>query len=404
MLVLKGRVVDGTGVTPIEKGVVVIDDNKIKLVAKECDYTVPEGVEVIEVAQGTIMPGFIEQHSHLGVGSVNAVHKYTISAYEKTCHTLADMERLIEAGFTTVREVAGIANRIKEAVQNGVVRGTRIFASGKAITQTAGHFDSFQKLPIELDNDYRFLADGVPAVRHAARMQFREKADFLKIATTGGVTCQGNSNKTSQYSISEIEALVEEAEMNGTYVATHAMGTQGIKNALKAGVKSIEHGCFMDEECIELMVKNGAWLVPTFSVEQKLMNNIETIPAWVKPKLLAGYEAHYKSFEMCHKAGIKIGLGADFLGDPIVCPYGENGMEFERLVYAGMTPMEAIVAGTKTGAEIIMRADELGTLQEGKLADITVVKGNPLENIKILQDINNIKLVILDGKIVKRIQ
>ncbi|MFE8695062.1 amidohydrolase family protein [Cytobacillus sp. FJAT-53684] len=407
MLVLKGRVIDGTGRDPVEKGIVVIKDNKINLVCKEDEFNVPEGVQVIEVEEGTIMPGFIDQHVHLGVGTMNSMHMYTPSAYEKTCQAIWDMDKLIDAGFTTVREVGGFANHLKEPIQKGLVKGTRICASGRIITQTGGHADFYQKFPISFVKNranvgnLAEIADGIPEVRKAVRLQFREGAEFIKTCTTGGITSQGDGNKDSQYSVSELKVMVEEAEMHGSYVAAHAQGTAGIKNALEAGIKSIEHGMFMDEECIELMVKKGAWLVPTFSIAHLYMQNIDTLPEWVKPKILSSYEAHYKSFEMCRKAGIKIGLGADLLGDPNICPYGLNGMEFERLVYAGMSPMEAIVAATKTGSELIMREDELGTLEEGKLADVTIVKGNPLEDIGILTNPENIKMVIIDGEIVK---
>ncbi len=405
MLVLKGRVIDGTGNDPIENGVVVLEENKIKLVCKENEYSIPEGAEVIELVDCTIMPGFIEQHTHIGVGTANSLMMYTQSIYDKTCQAISDMQKLIDAGFTTIRETGGFANHLSESIQKGLILGTRICASGKVISQTGGHTDFYQKFPVSFASTANFsiIADGISAVREAVRMQFREGAQFIKTCTTGGVTSQGDQNTHSQYSMSEIMVMVEEAEMHGSYVAAHAQGTQGIKNALKAGVKSIEHGTFMDEECVELMVKNGAWLVPTFSIPHTYVQNIDRMPSWVVQKIQSSYEAHYKSFEMCYKAGIKIGFGADFLGDPDICPYGKNGMEFERLVFAGMSPMEAIVAATKTGSEIIMRQDELGTLEVGKLADVTIAKGNPLEDITILTNPENIKMVIVDGKIVKNI-
>ena len=153
------------------------------------------------------------------------------------------------------------------------------------------------------------LVDGAEPCREAARVNFREGVDFLKIMTTGGVTSQGDVNTVYHYTMDEIKVFVEEADRNGTYVATHAQGTQGIKNALPGGVKSIE-----------LMVKDDAWLVPTFAIAQKYMDMIEIIPEWIRPKITSSYDAHYESVSKAHKAGIKIGLGADFLSDPMVCP------------------------------------------------------------------------------------
>lgn len=164
---------------------------------------------------------------------------------------------------------------------------------------------------------------------------------------------------------------------------------------------SIEHGVFLDDECIELMVKNNVYLVPTFAIVQKYMDFIDFLPPWIVPKVKSSYEAHYVSVQKAHEAGIKIGLGADFLGDPNICPYGKNGLEFELLSKAGLSPMETIISATKIGAELMKMPDKIGRLSAGYLADVVVVAGNPLDDLSLLADPENIKVVIKDGKIEK---
>ena len=405
MYVIKGRVIDGNGNT-IEKGVVVTDGNKIKAVCEEAAFVMPPDAEVLEVKDATIMPGFIEQHVHLGLGTANYLMVYYKTDVQKTCQAVHDMEKLIEAGFTSVREVGGFGNYLAEAVEEGLVKGPRICSSGKIISMTGGHGDFIQKLPISANaerNHVSVIADGVDEVRKACRMQFREGAKFIKTMTTGGVTSQADSPKASQYTLSEIRTMVEEAELRGSYVSSHAQTLTGIKNALKGGIKSIEHGMELDDECIELFHKTGAWLVPTFTIVKTYMDHLDLLPPYAAEKILIANKNHLASFKKAYDAGIKIGFGADLVGDKNICPYGIDGMEFVLLNQAGMTPMETIIAATKTGSELIMREDELGTLEPGKLADITICEGNPLEDISILADVNKIKLVLLDGKLVKNI-
>ncbi len=407
MYVLKGRVIDGTGKKVIEKGIVAIENNKIKSVCEESEFIMPENAEVLEVNNGTIMPGFIEQHVHLGLGTANYLLVYYRTQYEKTCQAVYDMEKLLEAGFTSVREMGGFANYLIEPIEQGLIRGPRICAAGRIVSQTGGHGDFIQKLPISMNaerNDLVTIADGVEEVRKACRLSFRSGGKFIKTMTTGGVTSQGNSPKACQYSMSEIQTMVEEADLKGSYVASHAQTLTGIKNALKGGIKSIEHGLELDDECIELFIKNGAWLVPTFTIVKTYLDKLEILPPYAAEKIVIANKNHLSSFQKAYKAGVKIGFGADLVGDKNICPYGINGMEFVLLNKAGMSPMETIVAATKTGSELIMREDELGTLEAGKLADITVCEGNPLDDISILSDVDKIKLVMLDGKIVKKIK
>lgn len=406
MLILKGRVIDGTGASPIENGMVVIEDNIIKAVCRQDDsIDIPPDAEVISVGSGTIMPGFIDQHVHIGcIGDGDLMKTYALSVYEKTCQAVYDMERMLEAGFTSVRECGGFGAFLKGPIAKGLVRGPRITAAGRTITQTGGHADNYQKFPPEFNvrNEVAVLVDGVDEMRKACRLQFRDGAEFIKIMTTGGVTSQGDSPTHRQFSDSEIMAAVEEAEMHGTYVSSHAQTLPGIKSALRCGVKSIEHVFELDDEAIDLFVKNGAWIIPTFTILNCYLEHADQLPPAVAEKAQWADDIHRQSIIRAYKAGIKLGFGSDLISDPHIAPYGERALEeFRALTEIGMTPMEAIIAATKTGAEIIQKEDQVGTLEAGKFADITVCSGNPLEDIKVLTSIDNIKLVVLDGKIVK---
>lgn len=404
MIALKGRVIDGNGGDVIEKGVVIVEDDKIKAVCQAHEYPIPENAEVIEIEDGTIMPGFIEQHTHIGMCTANFVELYLRHPFHSVCMATDDLKKILNSGFTTIREVGGFTNYLKEAQMTGLIESPRICSSGRIITQTGGHGDYIKKFPVEY-NDYRniyaVVADGITEVRKQARINLREGADFLKIMTSAGVTSQSATTDTQEFSDEEIRAIVEEAEKCGTYVASHCISNKGIRAAVRCGVKSLEHAMNLDEETVEMIVKSGAWIVPTFSIAHLYMQHLDDIQPWTAVKIQKAYYNHYKSFELAHKAGIKIGFGCDFVGDYKICPNGPNGMEFERLVAAGMSPMEAIVAATKTGSEIVMREDEIGTLEPGKLADIVIAKGNPLDDIKILTEADNIK-VVMQGGVVKK--
>ena len=408
MLVLKGRIIDGTGQAPIEHGAVCIEGNKIIAVydTQKENMEFGENCEIIDVYDGTILPGFIDVHTHLGLEcGMNAMMVYATSSYEKTCYAVRDMAGLLQAGFTSIREPGGFGNYLAKAQKNGIIMGPRITSAGALLSQTSGHGDLYTNFPVAFHSavDGIVLADGVDEVRKACRLQFRSGAEFIKIFTTGGVFSVGDSQEHRQYTDSEIRAAVEEAEMHGTYVATHAHSLGGIKSALRCGVKSIEHASDLDDEAIEMCLKADAWIVPTCAICNCLEENLGTMDPAVEEKLLAIQKTRAISFSKAYKAGVKIGFGTDLLTNVEFCKFGETNLrEFRLLHEIGLTPMETIVAATKTGSQMIMKDNILGTLTTGKLADIVVCEGNPLEDINLLTDINNIKAVIQDGKFVKK--
>lgn len=409
MIVLKGRVLDGNGGAPIEKGAVVLEDNRIRLVCRQSELPDDPTVEVYELEDGTIMPGLIDAHVHMGWGSATAVDWISMTPQLSMARALRDMAQLRQQGYTAFRDLGSDVLLMRPAVAEGLLDVPRIFGAGRIISQIGGHGDVYQKLSLEASQraySPAFIVNGVDEVRRACRINARNGADLIKIMTTGGVFSQGDkATPHSHFSQEEIRAAVEEAENMGSYVSTHAQATRGIKMALKNGVKCIEHGFYLDEECIELMVKNDCYLVPTLAImhaSKLYFQGKEGVLPYLKEKTEKSYEAHYRSLEMARKAHITVGVGCDFLGDAAFgCPYSEATLELERLCVAGYTPMEVITMATKVNARLLQMEDQLGTLETGKLADVLLVDGKPDEDIRVLRRSDHVKLVIQDGRIVK---
>lgn len=409
MIVLKGRVLDGNDGAPIEKGAVVLEDNRIRLVCRQNQLPDDPTAEVYELEDGTIMPGLIDAHVHMGWGSATAVDWISMTPQLSMARALRDMAQLRQQGYTAFRDLGSDVLLMRPAVAEGLLDVPRIFGAGRIISQIGGHGDVYQKLSLEASQraySPAFIVNGVDEVRRACRINARNGADLIKIMTTGGVFSQGDkATPHSHFSQEEIRAAVEEAENMGSYVSTHAQATRGIKMALKNGVKCIEHGFYLDEECIELMVKNDCYLVPTLAImhaSKLYFQGKEGVLPYLKEKTERSYEAHYRSLEMARKAHITVGVGCDFLGDAAFgCPYSEATLELERLCVAGYTPMEVITMATKVNARLLQMEDQLGTLETGKLADVLLVEGRPDEDIRVLRRSDHVKLVVQDGRIVK---
>ena len=409
MIVLKGRVLDGNGGAPIEKGAVVLEDNRIRLVCRQNQLPDDPTAEVYELEDGTIMPGLIDAHVHMGWGSATAVDWISMTPQLSMARALRDMAQLRQQGYTAFRDLGSDVLLMRPAVAEGLLDVPRIFGAGRIISQIGGHGDVYQKLSLEASQraySPAFIVNGVDEVRRACRINARNGADLIKIMTTGGVFSQGDkATPHSHFSQEEIRAAVEEAENMGSYVSTHAQATRGIKMALKNGVKCIEHGFYLDEECIELMVKNDCYLVPTLAImhaSKLYFQGKEGVLPYLKEKTERSYEAHYRSLEMARKAHITVGVGCDFLGDAAFgCPYSEATLELERLCVAGYTPMEVITMATEVNARLLQMEDQLGTLETGKLADVLLVEGRPDEDIRVLRRSDHVKLVVQDGRIVK---
>ena len=389
VVVLKAtRLIDGTGKPAVQNGVVVITDNIITAVGSSGQVQIPNGAKVIDLGDATLMPGFIDAHTHvigriLGDPSGNDAVVKDYDSFGAILGT-RNANNILLAGFTTIRNV-GAPNfddmALRKAINEGWVPGPRMMAAGHAIGITGGHCDENGFKPGLMDGGIKNgIANGPEEIRAAVRYQVKYGADVIKICATGGVLSEGDAVGATQYTYEEMKALVDEATKLGRKVAAHAHGTEGIKIAVRAGVSSIEHGSFLDEEGARMMAERGTYLVPTLmageGVERLAKSGV--LKGLIAEKALAAAAAMRNGIRIAKKNNVKIALGTD----SSVIPHGTNGHEFTLMVeWGGMTPMESIVAGTFGGATLLGWEKKIGSLETGKWADIVAVPGDPLRDI-----------------------
>ncbi|WP_313891073.1 amidohydrolase family protein [Psychrobacillus sp.] len=407
-IIKNGTLIDGQGGEPVAGGAVAYDGSKIVFVGLQKELPSFDGeIAEIDAEEGFILPGFIDSHVHVMMeyGPIESTLSTPFSYnFYKSISYLKDT---LYAGVTTVRDCAGADLGLKKAIEDGLVEGPRLQVSIMALTTTGGHGDSYttsgQYVGL-MQNPYpgmpNGVCDGVEEVRKKVREMLRAGADVIKVHATGGVLSPTDHPEFTQFSIEELKVMVEEAKFRkGLKVMAHAQGTEGVKNAVRAGVHSIEHGIYLDDEAIDLMIEHGTYLVPTLLAPVAVMEIAENggMPAWAVAKATEVINVHKESIEKAYKAGVKIAMGTD----AGVMKHGTNLRELYLMTEIGMTPMEAIVATTKTAAECLGWEDHIGTLEAGKLADIVITKTNPLDDIKSLSDTTNIMIVVKDGKVVK---
>jgi imidazolonepropionase-like amidohydrolase len=392
--------IDGNGFEPIAGGSVIIDGAKIVYAGKEDNRVFQKypDAATTDLKGMTLMPGLIDAHVHLSLhGSPTYFNEMIMeSPTLAALKAVKKVQRIIESGFTTIRTMGDkgqIDIAVKTAIENGDILGPRIRTSGLCLTITGGHGDMFPA-HVEIQGAGR-IVDGPVETRKAAREQIKAGADNIKLMATGGGMSPGPPT-VAQLTIEEMQAAVEEANKYDKTTAAHAIGAEGIKNALKAGVRTIEHGSFLDAEGIDLLLAKDAYLVPTLAAFKTLKYGKEGgVPEYTIEKVRYFQTAHTKNLKKALDAGVKIIVGTD-AGTPFNY-HGESAYELECLVANGFSEMQAIQAATKTAAEALMLKD-LGTLETGKVADFIVVQGNPLEDIKILQDLGKVKMIYKGGK------
>ncbi len=391
-IITNGNVFTGIN-EALEALTVVLEDNKVKEVSADVDLAAYPDAEIIDAEGRTVLPGLIDCHVHIGSeGDANMFLTMSDSIPRQTLRAAAIANKTLKAGFTTVRNMGSGDNidiELAKAISQGLVEGSRIIPSGRCICMTGGHgwFNGRQ-------------VDGADEARKGAREQLRAGAQVVKIMATGGVMTEGVEPGSPQLTIEEMRAAVEEAHKAGRKTATHAQGTIGIKNAILAGLDTIEHAIFLDEETIQMMIDRNVAMIPTLVAPYQInQGGVEAgIPEYAVKKSMRIADSHVNSFKMALAAGVTIAMGTDS-GTPLNHP-GNNAKELELMVECGMTPLQALKATTSVAAEVCDRAEIIGSLEAGKFADVVIFDGNPFEDIKCLQE--KPWLVIKEGKKVQQ--
>jgi imidazolonepropionase-like amidohydrolase len=389
-----GKVIIGNGEI-IERGAVAVNDRLITFVGTTKKIRQSRKDMVFDVSGKTILPGLIDAHVHLCLdGSPDPITSVLRDSVPQLTLKAANHARqTLGAGVTTIRDMGGkdyVDLAIRDGIESGLLQGPRMICSGRVVCMTGGHGWQFGR-----------EADGTDEIREAVREQLKAGADFIKMIATGGVMTKGVEPDVTQFSLEELLVGVEEARKAGRRTATHAQGTEGIKNSLWAGVNSIEHGFFLDDEAIELMLEMKAYLVPTLNAPYQIIKGgvKRGVPRYAVEKSKSVMKSHSQSVRRAYKAKIPIAMGTD-AGTPFNC-HGENLKEMELLVKAGMTPMEAVVATTKVASEVLGLEKKIGTLERGKLADLVIVDGDPLDDITLLQDKDRMLVIMKEGHLYK---
>jgi imidazolonepropionase-like amidohydrolase len=372
------RVFDGTGSDPARADVVV-EDGRIVDVGSDLD-----GDHAVEAADRTILPGLFDCHTHVTISHVDlwrtAQQPFSLAFYEAERNLAATLR----IGITSIRDAGGADLGIREAVETGLIAGPRMQISLIMISQTGGHGDDWYpsgaEIPFMIAHPGRpsGLVDGPDEMRHKVRELVRMGADVIKVATSGGVLSPRDDPRHAHFRPAELETLVEEATAAGIFVMAHAQGADGIKNAVRAGIRSIDHGIFLDDEALELMKARGTWFVPTLVAPQGVIDAADAgmpLPPAVVDKARTVVEIHRSAFRRAVEAGVRIAMGTD----SGVTPHGSNLRELALMAEGGMGPADVLEATTRSAAQLLGVDAERGTIEIGKLADLVVVSGDPYD-------------------------
>ena len=398
-----GALIDGKSTALQKQMTLIVEGNKITGVVKGFAAR-NAGDTLIDLSKKTVLPGLIDMHVHLEgeTSRDQALQRFTFNQADIAFRATGFAKKTLLAGFTTVRDLGGtgVNTALRNAINQGLVIGPRIFSAGKSIATTGGHADPTNGYRKELMGDpgpAEGVINSVDDARKAVRQRYKDGADLIKITATGGVTSLAKDGSGPQFTHEELKAIIETAKDYGMHTAAHAHGPEGMKRAVMAGITTIEHGTLMTEEIMDLMKQKGTYYVPTLTAG-KFVGEQAKIPGYyhplVVPKAAAIGPQIQKTYAKAYKRGVKIAFGTD----AGVFLHGDNAQEFALLVEGGMPPMEAIKAATIVNAGILNMSDQIGTLEAGKLADIIATDENPLENIRALEEVS---FVMKDGVVYK---
>jgi imidazolonepropionase-like amidohydrolase len=403
VVVKAARMFDGLGDRTVSPGLVVVEGGKITQVGGSA----PAGAEVIDLGDATLLPGLIDAHTHLTMNfdmdRFHAdFHDRRTTPAEKAFEGAANARVTLLAGFTTVRNVGAsewVDIGLRNAINRGLTDGPRMLTAGMALGSTGGHCDDTNGLApgaVPQEPDARLgIANSPDEYRRAVRIMVKYGADLIKVCATGGVLSETDAVDAPQLTQEELNALVDEAHALGRKTAAHAHGDTGARRAVLAGIDSIEHGSFLKDETLDLMVQKGTYLVPTLLAPQSLVENFEKgmrMPDRIKEKARTAEASVFKTFHHAVDKGVNIGFGTD----AAVYPHGDNAREFELMVQNGASPALALRAATSNDARLLGVADKTGSLEKGKFADLVAVPGDPLRDISVMRRVN---FVMKEGKI-----
>lgn len=393
-LIHAGRLIDGESDSADTEMTIRVDGSQIKAIESGYVAAGPDDT-VIDLKNHTVMPGLMDMHVHLTSQYTqdSRLNRFITNEADYAIDAVKYAKRTLEAGFTVVRNLGDAFNvtiALRKAIEDGDVPGPRVFSAGKSLATTGGHADPTNGWASHIAGDpgpRQGVVNGVDDVRKAVRQRYKDGADWIKITATGGVLSVAKSGENPQFTDEELVALVDTAADYGLRVAAHAHGTEGMKRAVIAGVASIEHGTFMDQEVMRLMKKNGTYYVPTilagaWVAEKSRIDGF--FPDLVRPKAAAIGPVIKSTFAKAYKAGVPIVFGTD----SGVSAHGDNAREFALMVEGGMPPMEAIQSATSVAAKFLGIDDTHGTLEPNKQADIIAVPGNPLDDITVMERVS----------------
>jgi imidazolonepropionase-like amidohydrolase len=405
------RLFDGKSKTLMQNGVVIVQGDKI--VDAGSNLPLPSGARVIDLGDATLSPGFMDAHTHLtgdssGNYNLRRLQRLELNVSEQAIRATVFARATIEAGFTTVRDLgsglAATASRefvdvaLRNSINKGVIVGPRMLVATRGIGATGGHFDrtgGFRDFLFGREPDYTDgIVDSPDDVRKAVRFEVKNGADVIKAAVSGGVLSLADEVDTPQLTPAEMMALVDESHRLRKKVAVHCHGDQAAREAIEAGVDSIEHGSFMKPETVTRMKNKGTFLTPTLMATEWIMSNLDNYPPALQAKAKAAVAARSEMFRNAVKIGVKISFGTD----AGVFPHGQNAKEFKLMVDFGMTPIDALKSATATDADLLGIAQKVGTLEKGKLADIIAMPGDPTVDITATE---RVSFVMKEGKIVR---
>src|SRR6266700_878709 len=410
-IVLKAaRLFDGKSKALMQNGVVIVQGDKIVNVGS--NLSVPDGARVIDLGDATLSPGFMDAHTHLTLdysGDYNQrrLHELDLNVSEQAIKATTYARATVEAGFTTVRDLGSrfVGSRefvdiaLRNSINKGVIVGPRMLVATKGIGATGGHFDptsGFRDFLFGREPDYTDgIADGPDEIRKAVRFEVKNGADVIKAAVSGGVLSLADEVDTPQLTPAEMAALVDESHRLRKKVAVHCHGDQAAREAIEAGVDSIEHGSFMKPETLTLMKNKGTFLTPTLMATEWIMSKLDNYPAALQAKAKAAGAARSDMFRSAVKMGVKISFGTD----AAVFPHGQNAKEFKVMVDLGMTPIDALKSATANDAELLGIGQKVGTLEKGKLADVIAMPGDPTSDITATE---RVTFVMKEGKIIRQ--